>query len=270
MQGLVLKTLVVLAATAMLYSLVQLYDAGLRNPRYFDGWVLFVAMAGQVAFRVRRAYPAQAWGRVSYWMQAHLCIGYFSAGAFALHSNFELPDSRLGWLLWCLFVLVSLTGILGAYLCSTVPARLLYGAEPIMFDEIAGRRNRLAAEAEALVAQSVAVGGLQSVSELYTGRLHRYFDGPRNVLSHLRGARGPLHHLCEELDNLNQFAGEQAASTVGTFKNLVIAKDRLDFQFANEGALKIWLFLHIPATYCLVCASILHVLVTYAYTSGVP
>jgi hypothetical protein len=50
----------------------------------------------------------------------------------------------------------------------------------------------------------------------------------------------------------------------------VIAKNDLDFQYANLMLLRLWLFLHIPATYGLIIMAAIHVAVVYAFSSSAP
>jgi hypothetical protein len=48
----------------------------------------------------------------------------------------------------------------------------------------------------------------------------------------------------------------------------VVEKDRLDFSRVYLGMTRAWLFVHVPATYALIVLTVLHVLVAYAYSSG--
>lgn len=270
MQNRIVSIGLLIMAVAAFAWLVSIYGANLRNPRYMDGWVLLAVMFGQVAFRVRRSFPERAWGRVGRWTHMHIYAGYFAICVFIMHCNLAWPNSRLGWILWCLFVMVSLSGMVGAYLTISIPGKLQLGLEPVRFEELKQRRDLLASEAEALVARSVSIAELQSLSEFYMKSLHRYFDGPRHVWAHLRGSAMPLNTICAQLDRYRQLGGSQAAPTFEKMKELVATKNHLDRRFANEGALKLWLFVHVPATYGLLAVSVLHVLITYAYTSGVP
>ena len=52
-------------------------------------------------------------------------------------------------------------------------------------------------------------------------------------------------------------------------RELVIAKDNLDFHRANGGLLKLWLFIHIPATYALIVAIVVHILLAYSFSTGI-
>jgi len=73
-----------------------------------------------------------------------------------------------------------------------------------------------------------------------------------------------------ELDNLRQYLDDAGKKRLAEIKDLVQAKDNLDYQYAHQGVLKAWLFVHIPATYGLIVLIIAHVAIVYAFSSGVP
>ena len=79
----------------------------------------------------------------------------------------------------------------------------------------------------------------------------------------------PLKKLMFELDALETDLDREGHGLLTDLKRLVDSKNRLDFKFAHETALRIWLFVHVPATYALVVLSLLHALTAYAYRSGV-
>ena len=45
-------------------------------------------------------------------------------------------------------------------------------------------------------------------------------------------------------------------------------KENLDYQWALQSALKSWLFVHIPLTYCLMLVAVLHVLLVLGFRGG--
>jgi hypothetical protein len=51
-------------------------------------------------------------------------------------------------------------------------------------------------------------------------------------------------------------------------RELVEAKSNLDFHYANGGLMRVWLFAHVPATYALLAAITIHVVLEYAFTAG--
>ena len=258
------------AALWVLYGLVLLYDEALRDPRFLDGWILCAGMAAQLLFHVRKRLPTLRLGPATTWMQAHTYIGYFVIAVFAVHTGFTLPDSGFEWALWSLFVLVASSGVVGSYLTWSIPAKLEQNAEELIFERIPAFRLDLAQDAHDLAMSSVIQAGSLAISDLYATTLHAFFRRPQNLVSHLRSSRRPLQRICDEIESVERCLDEPGKETLDAIKDLVVAKDDLDFQYAHLRALQTWLFIHIPATYGLIVLSILHVVVIYAYSSGVP
>ena len=48
-------------------------------------------------------------------------------------------------------------------------------------------------------------------------------------------------------------------------RRLVERKDKLDYANALQTVLKVWLFVHIPATYGLILLALLHLLLVYSF-----
>jgi len=270
MGGVLRNVAVTAIAVAVLYWLVGLYDTALRDPRFLDGWILAAIILVQLSFHFRKQRPTRWAGQVSSWMTIHIYAGYFVIAAFIMHTDFSLPDSLLEWALWSVFVLVALSGAVGAYLSRAIPGKLEQGATQMTLENIPALRFKLAGEVDALALDSVEKVGSLAISEFYVDRLRGFFRKPRNLVAHLRGSRRPLTRMCNELDNLERYVDEPGKETLESIKDLVVAKDNLDFQYAHQGLLQTWLFLHIPATYCLIVLSVLHVAVVYAYSTGAP
>jgi hypothetical protein len=87
---------------------------------------------------------------------------------------------------------------------------------------------------------------------------------------HLRSSSRPLNRIQGEIDSLRQYLDDAGKERLAKIKDLVRAKDNLDFHFAHQGVLKAWLFIHVPATYGLIVLIIAHVAIMYAYSSGGP
>jgi len=257
-------------AVAILYWMVGLYDTALRDARFFDGWILIAGLGAQLALHVRKRFQAFPVGYASGWMTVHIYCGYFVVAAFILHTGFSLPDSQLEWALWVAFVVVAVTGVLGSYLTRTIPGKLDQDTAHMTFERIPALRYQLAGQVDALALDSVEKVGSLAISEFYVDQLRGFFHKPRNLFAHLRGSRQPLNRICSELDNLERYVDEPGKQTLNSIKDLVIAKDKLDFQYAHQGLLQTWLFLHVPATYGLIVLAVLHVAVVYAYSSGAP
>ena len=266
----VLNAALTLAAVGLLSGASNLYDASLRDPRFFDGWMLAGVMAIQLLFHLRKKLPQLSLGPAARWLRAHIYVGYFAVGAFALHTDFSLPDTLFESILWALFVVVALSGAVGAYLSWSLPAKLASDGEEFSIESIPARRFALARQVEDLVSQTTQQPGAAAISEIYADTLHSFLHRPRNLIAHLRGSQRPVQSLCGEIENLQRYVDEDASMALRSIRERVEAKNRLDFQYAHQGLLQAWLFVHIPATYCLVVLSLLHIVVVYAFSTGAP
>ena len=274
--GRTVQGLLIAAISSGLFWLVWIYANGLRDPRYLDGWVLACGMAMQVSFRIAKTVGLSPKSALR-WRNIHIFAGYLVIAAFISHSDFTLPDTGFEWALWTGFVLVTLSGIFGTYLAWSQQAK--HGIdERVGYDRISTRRAELAHDVQVAVAQidpaaaSIALPAPPHdawIMDLYTNHLRDFFQGPRNVAAHLIGSQRPLKQLTDEIDNLSRYVDRQSQEKLAAIKNLVVEKDRLDFARVNLGLTKGWLFVHVPVTYALIVLTVLHVLVVYAFSSGV-
>lgn len=266
----VLLNLVFAAAAYALFLLGNLgYDVSLRDVQYFNGWLLLGCMAVMMLLTLRKRVVILPFGRVRFWLLLHIYLGFVTVGIFLAHTHYQLPNTPLEWLLWGLFVLVAISGLMGTWMSKTIPTRLESYGERMIFERIPVFRAQLAAEAEALALKSVEDGNTRSIAKLYNDLLGRFFARPRNVLAHLRASRLPLTRLQGELDSIERYLDDDGKARLARMRELVEAKNSLDFHYANAGLLKLWLFLHIPPTYALAVVIVIHVVIAYAFSTGI-
>lgn len=277
LAGQVFQAAIVALSAGLLCWFVWLYGSALRDAQYLDGWLLAGGMAIQVYFHVRlRQGPLSAKAAAA-WRQIHLFVGYVLIGLFASHSNLALPDTGFEWALWTAFLLVALSGVLGTYLAWSVPAKL--GPDDgTVLERIPIRRAELAKQLHALATKPdkgqmalplPAVPYEDWIIDLYRTQLRDFFQGPRNTIAHLFGSQRHLKRLNGEIDNLEVYVDKAGQDKLNAMKALVLEKHRLDFARVHLGLTKLWLFVHVPVTYGLVILSVLHILVVYAFSSGI-
>ncbi len=264
------------ALSGGLLWLVWIYGNGLRDPRYFDGWVLAGGMSLQLGFHIATKTAMLSPKLAMRWRHFHVFLGYLLIAAFISHSNFTLPDTSFEWALWASFVLVTLTGVFGTYLAWSLKAKRGID-ERIGYERIATRRAELAQEVHAVVVTTdpvAAAFGLPAqpydawIMDLYTNHLRDFFQGPQNLTAHLIGSQRPLKRLTDEIDKLSPYIDRQGQEKLNAVKTLVVEKDRLDFARVYLGLTKGWMFVHVPVTYALIVMAVLHIFVVYAFSSG--
>ncbi|MGI9423896.1 MAG: hypothetical protein ACR2PA_11925 [Hyphomicrobiaceae bacterium] len=255
---------------ALLYVIIVLWDINLRDPRYLDGWLLAGFMLAQLTYHVRRGDRGRTFVTAARWMKLHIYTGYLVVALFLVHTQFRLPNSFIEWVLWILFVVTAVSGVVGAYLSATVPVRLDLHRQGMDFDSIPRVRQRLAAEASELAEAAAQSPQLHAVAQFYKSTLYDFLARPRDLLAHIRHSPRPLQIMTQMVDTLESGVTAEAQDAIRKIRQLVATKAYLDFQYAQQLLLQAWLFVHVPATYGLIVASVLHVAHTYAFTTGVP
>ncbi len=270
------QSLSIAAISVGLFWIVWIYGNGLRDPRYLDGWLLAGGMAFQLNFHVAIKAAHLSPKSAARWRKFHIFLGYLLIAAFVSHSDFSMPDTAFEWALWASFVLVSLSGIFGAYLAWSLKAkgrideRVTYDRLPTLRAELARDLHNAVAETDQAALQ-IPLPGIPHdawITDLYANHLRDFFEGPRNFAAHLISSQRPLGRLTDEIDNLSRYVDQQSQEKLAAIKNLVVEKDRLDFARVHLGLTKSWLFVHVPVTYALFVLTVLHVLVVYAFSSG--
>ncbi len=267
-------TLLGVALTGLVFILFFVankgYGVALRDAKYFNGWVLAGCMALLMFFTIRKRLVILPLGRVRFWLLVHYYVGFLTIGVFLIHSRSRFPDSPMEWLLWTLFIIVAVSGVVGGVISQIVPHRLASQGERVIFERIPVFRAQLAADAEALALESIGGENEVSIAELHKNVLAAYFARPRNILAHLRMSNRPITRIRSELDSIERYLDDEGKTRLATLRDLVEAKNNLDVQYANAGLLKLWLFLHIPPTFALFVAIIAHVVIEYAFSTGIP
>jgi hypothetical protein len=268
--------LLIAAISGGLFWLVWIYANGLRDPRYLDGWVLAGGMILQLSFHIAKK-SGLSLKSATRWRKVHVFVGYLLVAAFISHSDFSLPDTGFEWGLWTGFVLVTLSGLLGTYLIWSLEAKSRI-EEGVSYDRIPTLRAELELEFLRAVAETdpgaaaIDLPGLPHdawITDLYTTHLEDFFKGQRNSAAHLIGSQRPLKRLTDAIDTLSRYVDQQNQEKLALIKTLVVEKDRLDSARASIGLTRAWLFVHVPVTYALIVLTVVHILVVYAFSSGV-
>jgi hypothetical protein len=271
------QALLIVTLSTGLFGLVWLYGSALRDPRYLDGWLLAGGMILQLGFHVAVKSGGLSPKGAVRWRKVHVLLGYLLIAAFASHCDLSLPETALEWMLWMGFVLVTLSGVLGTYLAWSLKIRGIVD-ERTAFERIPEQRAELARNLQTLLARAdpaSAALGLPVpphdawIMDLYTTHLRDFFAGQRNVAAHLVRSQGPLKQLTGEIEDLARYVDPQSKDKLAAIRELVVEKDRLDFACVQQSLTRGLFFVHVPVTYALIIFSVLHVVVAYAYSSGV-
>lgn len=275
MAGRTLTLLAGVCLCAAIFVLIKLYGRALRDARYLDGWILAGGMVGQLALHaaIKTGFSRKLLARIR---RLHIFTGYVLIAAFASHTAFSLPDTKLEWLLWSGFAIVTASGILGTYL-----ARLQRNAAreglPATVDGIAKRRDALMEQAEVFAARALqanAVLGLPKppqdawIAGLYANHLASYFGKPGNAVRRAFRSKRQMQRIMEEIADLTVYADTAANVKLAEIRALVIENDRLNWAALRAKLTIGWMLVHVPITYGLVVLGVFHIIVVYSFSSG--
>ena len=71
-----------------------------------------------------------------------------------------------------------------------------------------------------------------------------------------------------ELKGLDRYLEKDQRSVNQQLTKFVHQKDDLDYHYAIQGRLKLWLFVHIGLTYGLLAAAVMHGIMAHAFGGG--
>lgn len=262
------NTALVAAATLLLVVITQLAESTLHDIRFVTGWSLFGLIVALALFDLRRRIPVLPLGSASDWEQVHIYGGWFAVAVFLTHTGAGLPDGPLELALWIPFVAVAISGTVGIWLSRVLPRRMRDHGARELYDRIASRRAEIAAEAQALAISSARDTGSVTIADYYQKELNAYFQRPRNALAHLTGYQGHLRLQVQQIQSLHRYVDARGHAILDRLSELVETKDNLDYQFAAQSALRLWLFVHVPLAYALLILIGVHAVLAHAFEVG--
>ncbi len=224
----------------------------------WSGVLLFAAVGALALFNGRKKLPFLPLLPARIWLQFHIYGGFFTVAVYLLHTGFRPPNGGLEILTALLFATVALSGVLGLILSRAIPRRLTAHGEVAVFERIPGLRRSLRRELEQLILDAEAASHSTTIADFHEARLAAYFARPRHLWSHLVSSSRPLNQMLERIDALGRYLDEKEKQTADRIVELVRAKDNLDRQWHLQGALKLWLFVHIPLSFSLILFAGIH------------
>ena len=257
--------LIVILAGVALIAGHKAYDVALYQPAFMSGWILFAIVIFLALYNGRKKLSVVPLGSASSWLQWHIYLGILSIVVFAFHVEWNLSDGVLERLLAFFFVATAGSGLIGLYLSRRFARLLTSNTEEVVLERIPQFIAKLRNEAEALVIESAVETSSSSISDYYASRLSSFFAKPKNMHIHLLGSPRATFSLMTGLDDINRRLDERELVYSERLRRLVEQKDRLDYAYALQTMLKVWLFVHVPTTYGLILLALLHLLLVYSF-----
>lgn len=248
-------------------SLVWLQHNSLGDTGFSTGYALLGAVIFLALYGLRKRMSMLRFlGSSSAWLHLHIYIALGAIAFFLVHIGFRIPQGPLEQLLAVFFMAVSSSGVYGLYITRAYPKRLTATQQEYIFERIPVERRALMLEAKQIVLQASEKS--DTLTDFYTVRLLPFFTQSRS-LWYLAFPNGRLRrNLMQDLRKLDRYLAPELRPLAMSLGRLVQKKDDMDFHFALQGKLKLWLFFHIGCTYALLVLAALHTVLAHAFDGG--
>ncbi len=232
---------------------------GLAPTDLFTGVSLLGLIVFLALFNARKKLPFLPVFRVSTWMQWHIYLGLFSILLFLLHVDFRVPSGMLEIVLATIFILVSISGIVGLVLSRVLPKLMNQAGEPATYEHIPRLRKEIRDKVRSLVFEAEESCKSSTLPEFYLEHLHGYLEaGPSFLLSFGPEKKRVSHRLANELQARMQYLSDDEKTIAEEIEEWISTKENLDFQEAGQRLFKGWLFAHIPLSMSLILLGTAH------------
>ena len=243
-------------------------EARLGHGTFVSGSVLLGCLVFLTAFHWRKKITFLPVGNASFWMRAHLAVGWATCGLCAVHVQFRWPQGRLELILFGLFVATFVSGLFGWYLTRQLPKRLSKVRDEVIFERIPHFRAIVCQQAQEIMRDLLGESPAMALADFYTSTLTPYFVRHRGWYYYVRPTNRTRNHILNRLRDLERFFTGSEKEAAEKLARLVDRRDDLDFHAALQGQLKLWLFAHISLTYALMLLATLHALMACAFVGS--
>ncbi len=258
--------LIVLAVLLIAY---MLYDISFYRHHHLSGWLLFYLLVAQVLYYVQKRSERLRSLLNIQWLSLHVDFGIISILIFLVHIGANLPDGIVGLILVGSFTGVVVSGLVGLRIKRHYQAALARrSGREIVFGEIQARMQTVAIQADQLMLDCAAKHQRSMLVDYYRDRLCGAMATPGSVLAQLTGQNDHWLEHFGNIERLIPYLHADEATMARELLRLLRTKNELDYHYAHQGALRVWLLVHIPFTAILLAFTALHVLLVYAFSGG--
>ena len=210
--------------------------------------------------------PVLPLGSAATWTQIHIYTGIFATGAFVMHVPNIVAGGVFEFALSMLFWVVAVSGFYGVYISRTLPKRLTAIEGERRFDRVSWHRRQIAETAKRLVNETADTSANAVLSQFYQEYLAPFF-GQRPSLAYVLIPTGRRRRqILGDLTELNRYLEGSSRETTGRIAALVRRRDDLDYQYALQMRLRMWLIVHAAFSVMLTAGAIIHGILALRFT----
>ncbi|MBF0176487.1 MAG: hypothetical protein HQL63_06520 [Magnetococcales bacterium] len=228
---------------------VRFLGASLRNTSHVTGWILLGALLLLTLHTLRKRLSMLPIGAMHRWTGLHILVGSVTMPLFFFHVGNWIPSGAFDTILALCFWFVALSGVVGFLLYRNVPKRLTRRGVEVIQERISIFREEARREVEQAVVSLAHTTGSTTLAEFYEFRLRDFFSRVCNPHEHLLDWNRSRFVLLNEIKSLERYLDAREMEVLGRIEALVLRKDDLDYHCTLQGAMKIWLLVHLPLTF---------------------
>jgi hypothetical protein len=260
--------LVAAAAAGALALAVAVMRTALFPAALMTGTLLYALVLALALFSARKRVSFLPVARASTWLQIHIYAGWLAVLLFFLHAGIRWPQGFLNQLLAAVFLLVAASGAAGLALTRWLPGRLTRSGEALTYERIPEIRADIRTRVGVLIASADRESESSTLGDFYLNHLLGYIDWRPGILTLPFAGQPRYWQTVNTLASLDRYFNPRERELAAELREWIEAKRNLDNQLVAQRLLKLWLFVHIPASCSLLLLGLVHGLIALRYARG--
>ncbi|TWU59858.1 hypothetical protein Poly51_01310 [Rubripirellula tenax] len=252
-------------AIAIVLAITRIEEGRLAHASFFTGFTVLASILLLMLLGVRRRIPVLPLGTVATWTQVHIYVGLFAFAVYVMHVPILVAGGVFEAGLSIVFLLVTASGFYGIYASRTLPRRLTAVEGQHRFDRVGFHRDQIATAARDLLDEVHESSGMRVLGSFYTRYLSPFFEARPSLAYVLVPTGVRRRRLLSGLKELDRYLEDESRGTAGQLAALVRRRDDLDYQFALQLRLRVWLVIHGTFSVALIAGGIVHAVIAWRH-----
>jgi len=238
----------------------------LRRPELISGYLLLGTMLLPALSSLRKKLSVLPLGTMAFWTRLHVALGFTLVPLYWVHVGVFWPDGTYEQFLAGLFYFVTFSGVVGWLVQARFPHRLTQTGREIQFERIPNALVNCRQEVEKTLLEYQQKTGNDTLARHYIDSLSWYFFKPRFLVNHLFDGESHDYWLRGKFRAIERYLNSSEQPYLENLKSLAADKGILDYHYTLQGTIKLWLFIHIPATAALLVLAFWHLALVHIYS----
>lgn len=261
-----IRAIIITAFLGLCFSaIVVAWKTSLIPTAHLTGWSLLVLVLFLALYNARKKLTYPPLFKASSWMQLHIYAGFLALLGFLTHTNLNLPNGQFETVLYSVFMVIALSGVIGLYLSRSIPARLTDRGQEVIFERIPQFTRQLREQSKTLILQAVASEDSTLLEQFYQDKMQTFMSGPQHFWRHLFNSSRKQNILQQALLSQYRYLNDKETEIAEQLVIIIKQKQDLDFHYALQKTLKLWLFVHIPLTFSLLILLVVHLILVFSF-----